>query len=381
MEFSVSSNRLTMTVTGVIIKMMIIILLKDLFKMNNSNLNAKFNYRSDAPQYLMDFLDHISVIKGRSELTVKNYYCDLRLFLRYIKIKNDPSLAENNFSEITIADTPEGYVKRVTLTDIMAFLHFTMDERQNHQKARARKAVSIRQFFKYLTDNKGWFEVSPAAKLELPSPKNALPKYLTIEQANQLLVECSDINNWVDARDYCMLTFFLNCGMRLSELVGISVTDYIRSIDPKTDVMYSFLKVIGKGNKERVIYLNNACVSAYDAYISVRPNVQGEKALFLSSRLKRISNRRVEQIIEEKMMKSGLAGYGFSVHKLRHTAATLMYQNGVDVRILKEVLGHENLNTTEIYTHISNNQIKQAMDQNPLSDIEAPKKREKNNEK
>lgn len=342
--------------------------------MPDSNFNTKFNYRSDSPQYLIDFLDHISVIKGRSDLTVKNYYCDLRLFLRYIKIKNDPSLSENDFSEITIVDTPETYVKNVTLTDIMAFLHFTMDERQNHQKARARKAVSIRQFFKYLTDNKGWFEVSPAAKLDLPSPKNALPKYLTIEQANQLLVECSDINNWIDARDYCMLTFFLNCGMRLSELVGISVNDYIRSTDPKTDVTYSFLKVLGKGNKERVIYLNNACVSAYEVYISLRPKVQGEKALFLSSRYKRISNRRVEQIIEEKLLKSGLAGYGFSVHKLRHTAATLMYQNGVDVRILKEVLGHENLNTTEIYTHITNNQIKQAMDLNPLSNIEAPKK-------
>ena len=342
--------------------------------MPDSNFNTKFNYRSDSPQYLIDFLDHISVIKGRSDLTVKNYYCDLRLFLRYIKIKNDPSLSENDFSEITIVDTPETYVKNVTLTDIMAFLHFTMDERQNHQKARARKAVSIRQFFKYLTDNKGWFEVSPAAKLELPSPKNTLPKYLTIEQANQLLVECSDINNWIDARDYCMLTFFFFFGMRLSELVGISVNDYIRSTDPKTDVTYSFLKVLGKGNKERVIYLNNACVSAYEVYISLRPKVQGEKALFLSSRYKRISNRRVEQIIEEKLLKSGLAGYGFSVHKLRHTAATLMYQNGVDVRILKEVLGHENLNTTEIYTHITNNQIKQAMDLNPLSNIEAPKK-------
>ena len=338
-----------------------------------TNHPSTFSYRSDSPQYLIDFLDHMSVIKGRSALTVKNYYCDLRLFLRYLNVKNDPSLTDADFSEISISNTPDSYVKSVTLTDIMGFLHFTMDERQNHQKARARKAVSIRQFFKFLTDNKGWFEVSPAAKLELPSPKNALPKHLTIEQANQLLTECSDISDWADARDYCMITFFLNCGMRLSELVGISVNDYIKSVDPKTGVTYSFLKVIGKGNKERVIYLNNACVSAYEAYMNIRPNVQGEKALFLSKRYKRISTRRVEQIIEEKMMKSGLAGYGFSVHKLRHTAATLMYQNGVDVRILKEVLGHENLNTTQIYTHVSDNQIKQAMDQNPLANVTAPK--------
>ena len=331
------------------------------------------NYKDDSPQYLSDFLDYMAVIKGRSALTVKNYYSDLRLFLRYIKINNDPSLKNSDFSEIKISDVSEQLVKSVTLTDIMGFLHFSMDQRQNHQKARARKAVSIRQFFKYLTDNKQWFEVSPAAKLELPSPKNPLPKHLTIEQANQLLTECSDIKDWSDARDYCIITFFLNCGMRLSELVGISVNDYMRSTDVKTGEKYSFLKVTGKGNKERIIYLNAACISAYNAYIQLRPNVQGENALFISKKYRRISNRRVEQIIEEKLAKSGLSGYGFSVHKLRHTAATLMYQNGVDVRVLKEVLGHENLDTTQIYTHVSDNQIKKAMDNNPLAGVTAPK--------
>ncbi len=335
---------------------------------------TNFTYKNDAPDYLIDFLDYMSVIKSRSPLTIKNYYCDLRLFLRYLKVQKNPELSKEDFSEIKIADTPADYIKSVVLSDIIGFLNFTLDQRENHQKARARKAVSIRQFFKYLTDNKGWFDVSPALKLELPSPKNALPKHLTIEQANQLLKECSDIQNWADSRDYCMITFFLNCGLRLSELVGISVNDYIKSVDPKTNEQYSFLKVIGKGNKERVIYLNNACVSAYEAYLKVRPKVQNEKALFLSKQYKRISNRRVEQIIEEKMMKSGLAGYGFSVHKLRHTAATLMYQNGVDVRILKEVLGHENLNTTQIYTHVSDSKIKQTMDQNQLSYIKATDK-------
>lgn len=331
------------------------------------------NYKDDSPKYLSDFLDYMAVIKGRSALTVKNYYSDLRLFLRYLKVNNDSTLKKYNFSEISISDVPEQLVKSVTLTDIMSFLHFSMEERQNEQKARARKAVSIRRFFKYLTDNKQWFEVSPAANLELPSPKRSLPKHLTIDQANQLLMECSDIKDWADARDYCILTFFLNCGMRLSELVGISVNDYMRSTDVTTGEEYYFIKVVGKGNKERIIYLNNACVAAYNTYIQVRPNVQGENALFLSKRSKRISNRRVEQIIEEKLLKSGLAGMGFSVHKLRHTAATLMYQNGVDVRVLKEVLGHENLNTTQIYTHVSNLQIKQAMDNNPLSDYTAPK--------
>lgn len=332
------------------------------------------NYKDDSPQYLSDFLDYMAVIKGRSALTIKNYYSDLRLFLRYLKVNNDPALKNSDFSQITISDVPDQLIKSVTLTNILGFLHFSMEQRQNEQKARARKAVSIRRFFKYLTDNKQWFEVSPAANLELPSPKNALPKHLTIDQANQLLSECSDIKSWADSRDYCIITFFLNCGMRLSELVGISVNDYIKSKDISTGEEYYFIKVIGKGNKERIIYLNNACVAAYNAYIQVRPNAQNENALFLSKRLKRISNRRVEQIIEEKLMKSGLAGMGFSVHKLRHTAATLMYQNGVDVRVLKEVLGHENLNTTQIYTHVSDLQIKQAMDNNPLSEMKVPKK-------
>lgn len=334
-----------------------------------------FNYKSDCPPYLTDFLNYMEVIKGRSKLTIKNYYTDIRLFLRYLKVnKIKGTDTSGDFSKITITDVPEFVVKSVSLSDIIDFLHFSMDERDNHQSARARKAVSIRQFFKYLTNNKQWFDVSPADKLELPSPKHALPKYLTIEQANLLLSECSDIKTWTDSRDYCIVTFFLNCGMRLSELVGISLNDYIRSKDEKTQEEYSFLKVLGKGSKERIIYLNNACVSAYEAYIKVRPNIKNEKALFLSSQNKRISNRRVEQIIEEKLIKSGLAGYGFSVHKLRHTAATLMYQNGVDIRVLKEVLGHENLDTTQIYTHVSDEQIKKAMDFNPLSEIEAPEK-------
>ena len=334
------------------------------------------NYKDDSPQYLSDFLDYIAVIKGRSALTIKNYYSDLRLFLRYLKVNNDPALKNSDFSEITIFDVPDQLVKSVTLTDIMSFLHFSMEQRKNEQKARARKAVAIRRFFKFLTDNKQWFEVSPAANLELPSPKNALPKHLSIDQANQLLAECSDIKDWTDSRDYCIITFFLNCGMRLSELVGISVNDYMKSKDIATGEEYYFIKVIGKGNKERIVYLNSACVSAYNAYIQLRPNIQGENALFISKHSKRISNRRVEQIIEEKLKSSGLAGMGFSVHKLRHTAATLMYQNGVDVRVLKEVLGHENLNTTQIYTHVSDIQIKHAMDNNPLASLTAPGKKD-----
>lgn len=307
----------------------------------------------------------------RSELTVKNYYTDIKLFLRYIK-KENGLCEDEDFNDIKIYNVPEELVKKTTLNDLLAFLSYVSSERDNHGKARARKAVSLRQFFKYLTIKKMWFEVSPAQNLELPSPKKALPKHLTIEQATELLKACSDFKAWEDYRDYCMITFFLNCGMRLSELVGIDCKDYMSTTINNQTVTY--IKILGKGNKERIVYLNSACISAYNNYIAVRPESK-DKALFISRRGRRISNRRVEQIIEEKLTLSGLSGMGFSVHKLRHTAATLMYQNGVDVRVLKEVLGHENLDTTQIYTHVANEQIRNAIDMNPLADVEIKNKK------
>ena len=309
----------------------------------------------------------------RSELTVKNYYTDIKLFLRYIKKENGLCESEE-FDEIKIYNVPEELVKKTTLNDLLSFLSYVSSERDNHGKARARKAVSLRQFFKYLTIKKMWFDVSPAQNLELPSPKNALPKHLTIEQATELLKTCSDFKAWEDYRDFCMITFFLNCGMRLSELVGINCNDYMST--SVNNQLVTYIKILGKGNKERIVYLNSACISAYNNYISVRPESK-DKALFISRRGTRISNRRVEQIIEEKLKLSGLSGMGFSVHKLRHTAATLMYQNGVDVRVLKEVLGHENLDTTQIYTHVANEQIRNAIDMNPLADIEIKNKNKK----
>ncbi len=323
----------------------------------------------DCPQYLQEYLNYISTIKMRSELTVKNYYTDIKLFLRFLKKEN--GLCENEeFEEIRIYDVPAELVKKTTLSDLLAFLAYVSSERDNHGKARARKAVSLRQFFKYLTVTKMWFEVSPAQNLELPSPKKALPKHLTIEQATELLKSCSDFKGWEDYRDFCMITFFLNCGMRLSELVGINCRDYMSTTMNEQTVTY--IKILGKGNKERIVYLNSACISAYRNYVQVRPESK-DKALFISRRGTRISNRRVEQIIEERLKLSGLSGMGFSVHKLRHTAATLMYQNGVDVRVLKEVLGHENLDTTQIYTHVVNEQIRNAIDMNPLADVKIKK--------
>lgn len=339
----------------------------------------KSNYYDDAPQSIKDFIYYEQIVKGRSELTVKNYYMDIRLFFRYYKVRC--GRARDNieeFSSISISDITDDDIRSVDLQTAQEFLIYMKNNKDNDRKARYRKAVSLRQFYKFLTNNKHMFEVSPMTNLELPSPKPALPKYLTLEQALEML---SNIDSPDRKRDYCIIVFFLNCGMRLSELVGINLKD-IRTTHGADGTELYTLKVLGKGSKERIIYLNEACVKAYLDYLAPEETDPGARAaagnrdmsastdaLFLSSRRTRISNRRVQQIVEECLKRSGLDNLGLSVHKLRHTAATLMYQNGVDVRVLKDVLGHENLNTTQIYTHVSNSQMQNAMNQNPLSNV------------
>lgn len=341
------------------------------------------NYYNDAPQSIKDFIYYEQIVKGRSELTVKNYYTDLRTFFRYFKVRKNRA-SEDDLSKISISDITDDDIRSVDLQLVQEFLYYTKTERRNEQKARYRKAVTLRQFFKFLTNNKNMFAVSPLANLELPSPKAALPKFLTLEQALEMLTH---IDTPDKKRDYCIVVFFLNCGMRLSELVGINLKDIKCTHDLNGEEVY-MLKVLGKGSKERLIYLNSACVSAYLDYLApdntnpdsrkaagCRDMTAQTDALFLSRLNKRISNRRVQQIVEDCLKSCGLDNLGLSVHKLRHTAATLMYQNGVDVRVLKDVLGHENLNTTQIYTHVSDNQMANAMKQNPLAKVK-PKKDE-----
>lgn len=349
-------------------------------------MNNKYD---NAPQLLKDYIVYLQLVKNRSELTVLNYYTDLRSFFRYFKIRNhrasdDPA----DFQKIDISDITEADIKSVDLMMAQDFLIFTKNEKDNHPKARYRKGVALRQFFKYLTNNKGLFEVNPLANLELPTPKQALPKYLTLDESVEML---TNINTPAQKRDYCIITFFLNCGLRLSELVGINISDIRKTRDSSGNEVYT-LKVLGKGNKERIVYLNEACVNAYNDYLNLSETDNEKRAaagnrcmtaktdaLFLSRRNTRISNRRVQQIVEDCLKSCGLDNRGLSVHKLRHTAATLMYQNGVDVRVLKEILGHENLNTTQIYTHISNEQMENAMSKNPLADL-SKKKEDKKDE-
>lgn len=312
----------------------------------------------DCPQVLRDFLFYMETIRGRSARTVGTYYIDLRTFLRYIKRAKGLAAADTPLDEIRISDVSIELVRGITLSDVYEFLNYTLSERENNAKTRAKKVSCIRMFFKYLTSKANLLEENPVASLDTPSIKKSLPKYLNLEESLQLLTSLDPENK---PRDYCIITLFINCGMRLSELTGINLSD----------VKSDSLRVLGKGNKERIIYLNDACKQALELYISRRPAAPKEPdALFISRNGRRITPRRVEQIVSAALDSSGLGGKGYSAHKLRHTAATLMYQYGqVDVNILKEILGHENLATTEIYTHVANRQVRSAMERSPLSSV------------
>ncbi|NMA79040.1 MAG: tyrosine recombinase XerC [Clostridiales bacterium] len=323
-----------------------------------------FNKRSDMPDYLKDFLFYLEIIKGRSFRTVDAYYIDIRAFLRFIKMQRSLGDESLEFSEIEIADIPISIIQDITLNDVHEFLHYVSNVRNNSAKTRARKASSLRVFFDYLNKKTELLPNNPVTELEFPTPKKSLPKYLSLEQAIELL---ATVDGPYAERDYCILTLFLNCGLRLSELVGINCNDFSENT----------LRVIGKGNKERIIYVNDACKNAVEDYLPERPKIKNTDALFISRNGNRISRRRVQEIVENALKKCGLGNAGFSTHKLRHTAATLMYQHGnVDVRILKEILGHENLATTEIYTHVSNDQMAKAMSDSPLSKIHKKAKKE-----
>ena len=329
----------------------------------------KNEWLDDAPALLKEFLGYEGTVRGRSAKTVEEYYLDLRTFFRYLKRKHGLVARDAELSGIPIADLPEALILSVTLTDIFEYMNYLMSERENQTSARMRKTSSLRTFYKFVTNQKHLLEVSPLEQLEAPKQKKSLPKYLTLEQSIELL---NAVDGDYKERDYCILTLFLNCGMRLSELVGINVSDIKNNA--------SVIRIVGKGNKERIVYLNDACRDAIDRYLEVRPKdgLYDKNALFISRQKKRISPKTVQYLVKKYLKDIDLGGVGYSVHKLRHTAATLMYQYGnVDIRVLKDILGHENLGTTEIYTHLSNQQMEEASKANPLSKVRARKEEKK----
>lgn len=322
---------------------------------------AKF--QDEAFPILKDYLYYKQTIQNKSLKTVDEYYIDLRTFFRFMKVRRGFS-NDDDFNKIKIDDVTEDLVKSVTLTDAYEYMDYLIRVRNNNAASRARKCSSLKGFYDYLHKKKHLISSNPVSELEIPKKKKALPKYLTLEQSINLLNSVDGDNK---ERDYAILTLFLNCGLRVSEMSGLNYTDIRQD---------NTMRVLGKGNKERIVYLNKACVDAVKDYMKVRPvdGVKDKYALFISRNRNRMSVKTIQAMVYKYLEKIGLNAQGYSCHKLRHTAATLMYQYGdVDVRVLKEVLGHENLGTTEIYTHLSNDQLQKAAENNPLSKIKKEK--------
>ena len=333
-------------------------------------MEEKITHRDDSSPIVERFLRYKLVIQGRSQKTVNEYALDLRTFFRYlIAVKKGIDPSSDEFNEISIADVDENFVKNIKTIDILEFMAFTANARDNSAAARSRKLSTLRMFFKYMTVGEKIIDVNPAADIESPRQKKSLPKYLSVNESKDLLHSVvTDEESKNRERDFCIITLFLNCGMRVSELVGISLPDIDRELRS--------LRVIGKGNKERIVYLNDACRSAIGNYLLVRArnsdNIKKEhkNALFISRIGKRISVKTVQWLVYKYLGEAGLQYKHYSVHKLRHTAATLMYQEGgVDVLALKEILGHSELNTTQIYTHISDRKLEEAVESHPLANI------------
>lgn len=323
--------------------------------------------RDSNPDYLNSFLDYSITILNKSPNSIKEYNYDIAMFLKFIKLRFKLT-KETDFSKITIKDLSIEEIKKIQLDDIHAFISYLATNLHSKPATRARKCSSIRIFFKYLSQKEKLIDNNPAQNLETPKKEKRMPKYLSLDESKKLLsVVSDDVDNRNEKRDYAIITIFLNCGIRLSELVGINIKDITFS--------ECKLNVIGKGNKERTIYLNKACMNAIEDYIvNARPKegikYDSKDALFLSERKERISNRTVQYVVKKELQKAGLDTNKYSVHKLRHTAATLMYQYGkTDIRALQELLGHESISTTEIYTHVENVQVRDAVENNPLASI------------
>jgi len=335
------------------------------------------DYRDASPEILQEFLFYHESVKGHSKKTVDEYFLDLRTFFRFLKVHKKIVPKEIPFDEISILDIKKDFIASVSIKDVYEYLAYLSRDRPKNARsrntdygvgtaARARKTAAIRSFYKYLTlkseDNR--LEVNPVADLDTPKIRKSLPRYLSLDESTKLL---DSVDGIYRERDFCILTLFLNCGLRISELVNLNITD----------LREDSIRVLGKGNKERSVFINDACAGAINDYLLIRKNmtsVKDNRPLFLSSRRTRISRSTIHSLVKKHLFIAGLDSTIYSSHKLRHTAATLMLKSGVDVRTLQELLGHEHLNTTQIYTHVENSSLRDAAKRSPLSGYKKGKK-------
>ncbi|MBR6378283.1 MAG: tyrosine recombinase XerC [Oscillospiraceae bacterium] len=324
---------------------------------------------TDCPKILREFLSYHETIKAQSPRTISEYYLDLRMFLRFMKLVKNEMPYDTDLDAIPIKDVDLNFLRGVSTTDVFDFLSYLANDRINHPEScseskgissasRARKLSAIKSFYKYLTVRTKQLEENPVQELEYPKLRKSLPRYLTLEQSAALLRSVDGPNK---TRDFAILMIFLNCGIRRSELVNLNISD----------IYDDRIRVVGKGNKERIVYIGSSCKAAIDAYLIERNQIvlSDNRALFGSRDHNRISVSAVHRLVKKHVLEAGLDPDKLSAHKLRHTAATLMLQNGVDVKTVQEVLGHENLNTTQIYTHIENTELKIASEANPISKL------------
>ena len=327
------------------------------------------DYRKKSPPIVLEFLSYHEHIRGHSKKTIDEYFLGLRTFFRFLKMQRGLVAMDATMEEISIMDIDLEFVQSIQMADVYDFLAYLSRDREKSTRShspqyglspttRARKISTIRSFYKYLTTKVKLLKENPMLDLDSPKTLRSLPKFLSLDECIQLL---SSIDSRHLERDFCMLTLFLNCGLRISELIGLNISD----------VREDHIRVLGKGNKERILYLNDACKEAIAHYMPIRKKMQSDEkyALFLSAHKKRISRSMVHHIVKRSLLMAGLDASQYSTHKLRHTAATLLLQNGVDVRTLQEVLGHEHLNTTQIYTHIDNQQLRMAAQASPLAKV------------
>ena len=336
------------------------------------------DYRTESPAILREFLFYHETVKSHSKKTIDEYFLDLRTFFRFLKIHKNLTPRETPFDEISILDIEIDFIKSVSVSDVYEYLAFLSRDRPRHGNSRnteyglsaasrARKTATIRSFYKYLTlkSNNNRISENPVADLDSPKLRKSLPRYLSLDESGKLL---DNVEGIYRERDFCILTLFLNCGLRISELANLNLSD----------LSEDSIRVIGKGNKERIVFINDACAVAINDYLLFRKEtgLANERALFLSSRRTRISTSTIHSLVKKHLLAAGLDSTKYSSHKLRHTAATLMLKSGVDVRTLQELLGHEHLNTTQIYTHVENSSLRDAAMRSPLSGYKKRRKKD-----